>query len=104
MSLHLHGLVLGLLPGLQAGRDTLDDLVQTTLVEERHAVPVLVAHGGDDAVQRRRVELVGPARHHVADVHDEGVRDRLDGMPRLRRSVKDLQAADWSWWQIKFGQ
>src|SRR5260370_21538754 len=58
-----------------AGVEDFDRGVEVRIVDQRD--PVTLAPGTvDDAVLGRREEIVGPARQQVADIDDEGSRNR----------------------------
>ena len=62
-------------------------------VEKWHRI-ALAAGRVDDAMHGRAITIVGPARDHVAEIDDVGVRQRIGMDPSGRRLIPDLQTAE----------
>jgi hypothetical protein len=81
------------LSGREASRYAGDRVRVVAGVEKWHRI-ALAAGCVDNAMHGRAIAIVGPARDHVAEIDDVGVRQRIGMDPSGRRLIPDLQTAD----------
>ena len=78
--------------GGAAVRQAFDPRVVVGIEEQRDRVAVAAARVVEHAVHGGHVQVVGPALHHVAEVHDQGPRDRVGAQP-FARGIAHFESA-----------
>ena len=90
---HLDGVIFSAKQRVFARWETLDQKVWIAREEERDRVALFAALV-DNAVKVRKVPVVRPAHHQVAQVHHHCSRKRLNVDPSRSRPIKHLEATD----------